>query len=300
MPGKRVLVVGDWTHRDFREAVAWLAANTEATFVDSVPAGLAAMSGAMATNAATNGATNAATESSAGEDDYLSIRDRLVPDAILFVQSRPGQIGPTEVERLHAAAPLSRLVMLVGSWCEGELRSGRPCSGVIRILWHQWQPRLIPFLLSDSAPVPGWWRMPRTASLDEQFACTVHSDWPRRQGLVAVHADSSHTFAALSEACQSGGYATVWYWSQESVAAAGVVAVLADGTSCDASGIRFLRQVVRRHRSAPVIALLDFVRRQDYEQAMSEGVFAVLAKPFLVYDLLWHLDRSVACSAGKH
>ena len=71
---------------------------------------------------------------------------------------------------------------------------------------------------------------------------------------------------------------------------------LADGVGCDARGVRFLQHVVRCHRPAPVVALLDFVRRQDYDLAKSVGVAAVVAKPLLVYDLLWHLDNSVALS----
>ncbi len=138
--------------------------------------------------------------------------------------------------------------------------------------------------------------MPRTASLDEQLAATVGPMWPRREGLIAIHADTRETFLALSEACHGGGYATVWCPSEPVVAASGVVAALADGVSCDARGAVFLRHVVQCHRPAPAIAILDFVRRQDYDIAMAEGVSAVLAKPFLVYDLLWHLDNSIALS----
>jgi CheY-like chemotaxis protein len=69
---------------------------------------------------------------------------------------------------------------------------------------------------------------------------------------------------------------------------------LADGVGCDVGGASFLRQVIQCHRPAPVIALLDFVRRQDYDLAKSVGVAAVVAKPFLVYDLLWHLNNLVA------
>jgi hypothetical protein len=274
-----VLLVGDYAHRDFREAVAWLDQHTNLTPAATVTEGLAALGHGSVMN-----------------DDPESARCRSVPDVILVAQSRPGQISPRQVEQLHAASPLSRLVVLAGSWCEGELRSGRPCTGVIRVLWHQWQPRLIPFLQPGSAPIPGIWQMPRTASLDERLASTVGSCWPCREGLVAIHADGHETFAALSEACHAGGYATVWYLSEESVAASGVVAALADGVGCDARGVRFLQHVVRCHRPAPVIALQDFVRRQDYDLARSVGVAAVVAKPLLVYDLLWHLDNSVASS----
>lgn len=289
MPGKRVLLVGDWAHRDFREAVAWLTTHADSRFASSVAEALAALQrdGERAAGAEPAG------DSLAGRTDDAPLPQR-VPEVIVVAQSRPGQIQPFQVEQLHAASPLSRLVVLAGSWCEGELRSGRPCQGVIRVLWHQWQPRLIPFLQPGAAPDLEAWRMPRTASLDERLAGTVDRVWPRRAGLIAIHTDTQQAFSALSEACQAGGYATVWHVPGAAVATRGVVAALADGIGCDVSGRSFLRQVVRGHRPAPVIALLDFVRRQDEEAAKAEGVFAVLAKPFLVYDLLWYLDRSLA------
>ena len=289
MAAKRVLLVGDWAHRDFREIVQWLGERTLLVLAASVTDGLAAMTHAAEDEFGAAGSASA-------EDDGQPAAGRLIPDVIMVAQSRPGQFSPQQVERLHAASPLSRLVALAGSWCEGELRSGRPCAGVIRVVWHQWQPRLIPFLHPGSAPVPNLWKLPRTASLDEQLASTVGPLWPRREGLIAIHADARETFQTLSEACHEGGYATVWYPQKQVVAASGVVAALADGISCDASGLRFLRHVVQLHRPAPVIAVLDFLRRQDYELAQAEGVGAVLAKPFLVHDLLWHLDNTIALS----
>lgn len=292
MPGKRVMLVGDWAHRDFREAVDWLATHTASRFVSSVAAGLAALQRAeelLEEPLEEPEGVRASVERPASCESP----PRPLPEVIVIVQSRPGQIQPFEVEQLHAASPLSRLVVLAGSWCEGELRSGQPFPGVMRVLWHQWQPRLMPFLQAAAAPVVEAWQMPRTASLDERLGSTVGASWPRRGGLIAVHAETFSTYSALSEACRAGGYATVWHVADAAVAASGVVAALADGISCDAVGRCFLRQVVRGHRPAPVIALLDFVRRQDEQAAKAEGVFGVLAKPFLVYDLLWHLDGAL-------
>lgn len=275
---KRVLLLGDHAHRDFREAVTWLGEHTELVLADSPSAALTALR-----------------PDSAANEEGLRPRSEpagFVPDVVIMAQSRPGQMHPQDVERLHAAAPLSRLVVLAGSWCEGELRSGRPASGVIRVLWHQWQPRLIPFLQPGAAPIPGTWQMPRTASLDERFAATVGPCWLRREGLVAIHTATCASYSALSEACHAAGYATVWFLAADTAAACGVVAALADGIGCDADGVRFLQRVVHCHHPAPVIALLDFVRRQDLDVARSVGVAAVIAKPLLVYDLLWHLDDS--------
>lgn len=285
MAAKRVLLVGDYAHRDFGELVAWLERHTQLASAFTVPDGLAVMG------------RSASAGSAAAAPDAEPAAGWLVPDVMIVAQSRPGQISPQQVERLHAASPLSRLVALAGSWCEGELRSGRPATGVIRILWHQWQPRLIPLLQPGTASVPDVWSLPRTASLDEQLASTVGPGWPRREGLIAIHADARETFLALSDACHQGGYATVWYPTEQAVAASGVVAALADAVSCDEWGTRFLRHVFQRHRPAPVIALLDFVRRQDHEKARAEGISAILAKPFLVSDLLWHLDNSIGLSS---
>ena len=43
-------------------------------------------------------------------------------------------------------------------WGAIESAGGRlrcVASGVIRVLWHQWQPRLIPFLQPGGASIPG-------------------------------------------------------------------------------------------------------------------------------------------------
>src|SRR5690349_6619470 len=105
-----VWVVGDWTNAEFGEAVQWLKAQcfkgqARCTWFDDVEA---AVSG-------------------------TGLEGEQAPAAILLVQSWPGQIGRDNVERLHAAAPLARLVALVGAWCEGELRNGQAWRGVVRI-----------------------------------------------------------------------------------------------------------------------------------------------------------------------
>jgi CheY-like chemotaxis protein len=212
------------------------------------------------------------------------------PAAIVIAQSRPGQFSSQQIERLHAASPLSRLVALLGSWCEGELRSGRPWPGVIRVLWHQWQPRLIPQLTVDPAFPCALWELPRTATIAEQMAAAAEVAWPKREGVIAIHAPTVDNYEALSQACRPAGYATIWFPPTQAVHATTVTAAIWEGVACDELGSSQLRAVVTRHAPAPVIAILDYVRRQDYQRALSVGASAVIAKPFLVYDLLWHLE----------
>ena len=66
---------------------------------------------------------------------------KIVPDVIVVVQAFPGQFSHAMVDRLRRAAPLARLIGLLGSWCEGETRTGSPWPGAVRTYWHQWAIR---------------------------------------------------------------------------------------------------------------------------------------------------------------
>ena len=108
----RALLVGNSEHPEFAVALCWLRAHLELTV-------------------------------SAGLDLALQhLRAQENPQLILLVQSRRNEISQHQIEQLHRTAPLARLVGLLGSWCEGEVRSGEPWKGVQRIYWHQWTPQL--------------------------------------------------------------------------------------------------------------------------------------------------------------
>ena len=47
-----------------------------------------------------------------------------MPDLIAIAQSRRGQFSQTEINQLRRRFPLVPIVVVVGSWCEGETRSG--------------------------------------------------------------------------------------------------------------------------------------------------------------------------------
>ena len=94
-----VWIIGDQEPAIFSSALEWLQDQTTLTSFESSAA--------------------AAQKISAASENSL-------PAAILFVQSRPGQFAQCDIERLHALAPLARLVALLGPWCEGEARSGHP------------------------------------------------------------------------------------------------------------------------------------------------------------------------------
>ena len=65
-----------------------------------------------------------------------------------------------------------------------------------------------------------------------------------------------------------------------------------EGTSLLRQRFSLLERTVQQHQPSPVVALLDVVRRHDYDRVLAVGA-SVIAKPLLVNDLLWQLDAAI-------
>ena len=97
------------------------------------------------------------------------------PVLLLFAQRFPGEFPLDEVESLRRRLPLARCLALVGSWCEGEPRSGQPLPGVTRLYWHQWTEQTLRDLRKLLLGQPGPWSMPSTASEEDRLAMALAS-----------------------------------------------------------------------------------------------------------------------------
>jgi len=215
----------------------------------------------------------------------------IAADLIVLAQAYPGQFPQPAVDRLRRLAPLARVVGLLGSWCEGEMRTGKPWPAAIRIYWHQWPPRCdheLNRLLQGLCPA---WGLPVTATDEERLLAEPPEMTATRRGLVAVAAHRFEMDDWLSAALRSRGYATVWLQPHRPVRVAGVTAAVFDGDDCRGRDLAALERLVRVLGRVPVIALLDFPRVQDVRRARAAGAAAVVSKPLLPEDLLWHLDR---------
>lgn len=263
MKKRHVLLIGDYGHRDFAGAVGWLSEHCHLTRWPSVSAALS------------------------------WLQDGQLPDVMVFAQSHPGQMSDREIELLHAASPLSRLVALLGSWCEGETRSGRPWPGLHRVYWHQWIARMSRELLDEDDASFRLLPMPRTTTANEQYERLARTASSQRHGLIAIHTQAFRMYEALSDACVQAGLATVWLPPTRPAHSSGAAVAIWEGVSADEEETGLLRQTVEQHAPAPVIALLDFVRHEDIDRLMALGASGVLAKPFLSNDLLWQLDQAL-------
>jgi hypothetical protein len=223
-------------------------------------------------------------------------------DAIVVAQAYPGEFSADALDRLTRLAPLARVVGLLGSWCEGEVRSGRPWPGAVRVYWHQWRPRCHQELGRIAQGLLSSWCLPPTATDEERLLASANRPLSRREGLIVIWSPSFDMADWLSQACRRAGYATVQMRNR--VAGGldrrgatvngpddGVCAALFDALDCRGEELDDLRQLAAALRPAPVIVLMSFPRVDDRDRVLAAGAAAILSKPLTLEELDWQVEN---------
>jgi len=223
----------------------------------------------------------------------------MVPAVIVVAQAFPGQFPHQAIDRLRRLAPLARVLGLLGSWCEGEVRTGQPWPAAMRIYWHQWPARCgAEFARLSGGQCPAF-GLPVTATDEERLLSSAQSPRSALPGVTAIYSTSPQMHEWLSAACRRCGCATVWLRPPQIVKIEGAAAVIFDGTDFSEQQLCQFRQVQAATRPAPMVALLDFPRIEDHDRALRAGAAAVLSKPLQLADLFWELERLFAGGATR-
>ncbi|MCI0357349.1 MAG: hypothetical protein L0211_02550 [Planctomycetaceae bacterium] len=232
------------------------------------------------------------------------------PVAIVFFQARPGSVLQSDVERLHRLAPLARLVILAGPWCEGELRWNRLPHGTTQILWHQWRWRLPRELglFPQGSPIAAI--LPRTMSRVDCLLATIpsgaSSSAPRGAAVIAT--DRRESFESLADLCRLAGLRAVWQQGQSPTSDDRPAVVIAQGwqaladLSRDDQSTLLGKPAVAPGDNAPrppVILLLDWPRPDDLARAGQLGIRHVLSLPLLVTDWLTAVEELLPQQAAS-
>ena len=215
---------------------------------------------------------------------------RACPAVAFLGQSRRGQFAQSDVDRLLRAAPLARVVVLLGSWCEGETRSGVPVPGVHRLYWHEARQAVPRELAALEAGRVSGWSWPAMAA---PFAAPIPTK--RGRGLVVVFSGSVVMAQAVCLALREAGWNTAI--AQPSGAAQMILGaeaivwdVAADSEGADAEW----ETLQTRFAGLPMVAICGFPRPEDVAHLRSMGVDVVVGKPFQVADLVAAVERVVA------
>ena len=214
-------------------------------------------------------------------------------DVIVVAQAFPGEFSHAAIDRLRRLAPLARVLGLLGSWCEGEMRTGKPWPGAIRIYWHQWPPRCDQELGRMVRGESSAWGLPVTATEEERLLLGADRPVPKQQGLIAIYTQPLQMQEWLSAALRRCGCSTVWLRPPHPSRVEGAAAAIFDGSDCRGYELAQLEHLAAGFRPAPTIALLDFPRIDDCNRAMAAGAAAVVSKPLYLDDLFWQMDRLV-------
>lgn len=208
----------------------------------------------------------------------LLAADGVSPDFIVLAQPLPGSIEQADIERLRRAAPLAQIIVVAGTWCEGEVRTGQPVCGVMRVYWYE--------LLS-------WWP---TRNRRGDWSGALDGPLSRRRAettdtvlvfaKVAIRTQSFETFEALSSFLAPLNVHCTWFRGN-SVLPGALTAGIWDGGQLDAEEfgklIDFARTV--QDRGGSVVVLLDFPRQEHFTRLQKIGGETVFGKPYNIEEL---------------
>ncbi|MFK7769221.1 MAG: hypothetical protein AB8B55_18515 [Mariniblastus sp.] len=232
-------------------------------------------------------------------------------DLIVIAQSRRDQFNSADVEKAQNNFSNTPIVSLLGSWCEGETRSGTPYPGLIRVYWHQWQGRYQKFVEQLAKEELTEWHAPVTSSIADRIGKAeglnpvvpsphfAHSRPTNAGGglirCVGISAWTNTQHEMLADAVNQFGWESRWVergaWVADREKLVSILVVDADSWSnALANRMNWLRSEFPTTR---MVLLLNYPREDELESIYAAGVSAVVSKPFELQELKSAMERSV-------
>ncbi len=240
---KDLCVLGSLASSEFRSVSEWLTATKRCDFFDS-------------------------------DGELIQARSDSAPSVVVIAQSRRGQYSESVVGKLTDAFPDARTVLLVGSWSEGETRSGSPLDGVERVYAAEFVTRM------------KRWVEPASKLADAEGVNAIvvsHSDSFSESVVEAIIASHGSAVAIRSTARLRNPQANV---------------VIYDAHPDPQHRVADVKRI-QRQWSLPTIALVDFPRGFEIDELGTLGISSVLAKPFSMDDLMFEIqEQQAGCSAA--
>ena len=203
----------------------------------------------------------------------------LPPELIFLAQPLPGDVKQSEVDRLQSIAPLTRIILVAGTWCEGELRTGTPPTGVIRLYWYElasWWQAAMRHYRDYHCPL---WSLPLDHAQAGRWSADASDTVAEPQIHVLVEAHNFSVYETLSSGLTAYGIHTTW--SRHQSANDKFNAGIWDGSQLGVAEQKRLAEFCKQV-AGPVVVLLDFPRREHFQLAKEIGATAVFGKPYVV------------------
>lgn len=134
----------------------------------------------------------------------------LFPDLIVVLQSWSDQYSATDIQHLLSFAPLARLLVCYGSWCESDGRNRNrwplsvrvPVWAAVQRIEREWR------LITDSTATSP---LPWSASREEVFAAdhsalSIVSDWTGRTQTFLIESPDIHYLSSVHDLLSAMGH----------------------------------------------------------------------------------------------
>jgi CheY-like chemotaxis protein len=196
------------------------------------------------------------------------------------------------------------MIALLGSWCEGEMRSGQPWPTVLRVYWHQALSRLGREVRRLAAGDCTSWGLPLTATEEERLLTESRTDFQSAiksgtnfqsivnstkkspsSSLIGIASKKRESFEWLSSLCRERDYPTLWLRGPRYPVVEGLSTILFDGTDFRGTEFDALQKLIARYPDTRRIVLMDFPRVEDHDRLIKAGAVTVLSKPIHVEEL---------------
>lgn len=262
----QILMVGEYRHREFQNAVAQMEQVADVVCFRGADAALNWLR-------------------SAGGS----------PRWIVAAQSRPGQFYAPELEALFALSPLSRMVVLLGSWCEGETRSGTPYPGIERVYFHSWRPW---FDRQWQGTYQSALLLSRTATPNDYGLADSRSSLPILSANIGISSRNADTVDALKDAFRGTGASLTWLSDYPIVLEpSDLDLAIAHDVEPRYGRMQAISHIESLYPNLPIVALVDFPRWDELE-SLRERVEGFISQPYRIGDLIGTVSQ-ILSDLGK-
>ena len=252
----RVLLVGNFSTREFSAAIAEFAAAESWPRVAHVSAAA----------------------------DLLASSEQ-PPELIFLAQPSPATYRQADIDRLQQCSPLTRQVIVAGTWCEGELRTGNPLHGVIRLYWYEWKSWWEAASRRQDARYCPHWSQPLEHPQSGRWAADkLTLSAPLVTQNVSIDCGDYTVYETLAAGLRAYGIDARWNRAKTAQPLPAPAAGIWDGGQLSERELYQLASFCQAI-DGPVVALLDFPRVEHLALAQTAGVSASYAKPYVVEEL---------------
>ncbi len=216
----------------------------------------------------------------------------LVPpvDLIVIVQLFPGEHRQYDLDRVRKHYPITPIVFVLGSWCEGETRTGRPLLPAHRLFWYDWPLLGEPELTSLERGEFSTWQLPPTAAEEEIFLESAKrplsmqgNEIGQRQGkIVWVFTENGdYEINRLFGAILATSYETVEYVKDFEQAENKPNLFVWDIGERDRAGVgERLRTLRERFPKSRIVLFCRFPRFEERRALLEAGADVLISQPF--------------------